>query len=413
MVARPFPELASADNSRSASPALNAGRVKAKAKGRGKKHAGKAVDAKADVKADVAKPTPGDNATAGRRKHKPRKPNAGSTPQPGPATEAKAGTPSKAKAEAKTEPSEAKTETKRSSGPRRKNRRRPKKTQVEISPESSRASSAMSGSVASTAPTVHLSQPRMPKSLSTGMLSTATIVAGANGCARVQLGRMDEYQPLPGMGGGPRFVASHVVQQRRSSTGHFAYGDMGLVTPTDLGPRQRSLTSTPQRTGFAPHSAGYSPQTAGYSPHSAGYSPLGAGYIPHSADGMRSRSFSASHQLNASVRIAQPVQPQGYFASRRASVSSGLAVDPDHSIRIPTIMFQRSSSSPLVSQPDGESVAMRRLQDMIASVRAAGKPEHPPTPSHPSARFDSILEEDEDSDEQDVELNRPQSSLCA
>ncbi|KAJ2116809.1 hypothetical protein GGF48_004786, partial [Coemansia sp. RSA 921] len=324
-------------------------------------------------------------------------------------------------AEAKTESSEAKTEanpeTKRSSGSRRKNRRRPKKTQPQPSPESSRASSAMSGSVASTTP---LSQPRMPKSLSTGMLSTATIVAGANGCARVQLGRMDEYQPLPGMGGGPRFVASHVVQQRRSSTGHFGmYGDMGLVTPTDMGPRQRSLTSTPQRAGFAPHSAGYSPQTAGYTPHSAGYaqntgySPLSAGYIPHSADGMRGRSFSASHQLNTSMR-APPVQPQGYFASRRASVSSGLAVDPDHSIRIPTIMFQRSSSSPLVSQPDGESVAMRRLQDMIASVRAAGKPEQSvPTPSHPSARFDSILEEDEDSDEQDVELNRPQSSLCA
>ncbi|KAJ2134760.1 hypothetical protein IW136_004524, partial [Coemansia sp. RSA 678] len=78
MVARPFPELESADNSRSASPALDAGRAKAKAKGRGKKPV-----AKADVKADVAKPAPNDNATAGRRKHKPRKPNAGSTPQAG------------------------------------------------------------------------------------------------------------------------------------------------------------------------------------------------------------------------------------------------------------------------------------------------------------------------------------------
>ncbi|KAJ1959277.1 hypothetical protein GGI12_004416 [Dipsacomyces acuminosporus] len=192
----------------------------------------------------------------------------------------------------------------------------------------------------------------------------------------------------------------------------------------------------------------------------------------------------------------------GYFATRRSSVSNvGLAVDPSHSIRIPAIMFQKPSPEephasstaaaaqppaasaatgddlPAVSSTNGgnvtlentgaldaptttaqpqprhgaddarpgagtnESLAMKRLQDMISSMRALGhpqqqqqqqqKPRHqqsanmsphsidaisskiealpivslPPTPAaHPTSRFDSILEEDEDDDEDEDEL---------
>ncbi|KAJ2824781.1 hypothetical protein IWW50_003169 [Coemansia erecta] len=460
MAVRPFPELASADNSRSASPAHEAG--KAKAKGRYKKQAPKAVAVDASKTAGtgagraankpedkpedkhVGKPAgkangkpatdvPDNNASAGRRKHKPRKPKAGAAPQraePNDRAEPNGGTELKDRAGPK---DRAEPEAKRAAGSRRKHRRKPgKKAQAEGSPATSRASSVQSGPLGTEEPprgaglpvaTRSMSAGMLPaatKSMSAGLLSTATIVAGANGRARVQLGRLDEYQaPLPGMGAGPRFVSSHVIQQRRSSTGHYgAYGAMGLPTPGDS-QRQRSLTSTPTRAYFA------EPQSA-------------------PADNIRGRSFSASLQAphSAALHGAFPGQQSarhgsvgqlGYFASRRASVSAGLAVDPSHSIRIPTIMFQRSASGSLSVPPspahDGEAVAMRRLQDMIASVRAAGKPEKPvpapPTPAaHPSARFDSILEEDEDTDDDDAlpatplsrpmsSLSRPRSSLCA
>ncbi|KAJ2610148.1 hypothetical protein EV177_004120 [Coemansia sp. RSA 1804] len=93
----------------------------------------------------------------------------------------------------------------------------------------------------------------------------------------------------------------------------------------------------------------------------------------------------------------------GYFASRRASVSStGLAVDPNNTIRIPAIMFQKpgvedqsaATSAPptaaalatptsaadekapadanAADQTRSETVAMRRLQDMIESMRKLG-----------------------------------------
>ncbi|KAI8324169.1 hypothetical protein GQ54DRAFT_78304 [Martensiomyces pterosporus] len=166
----------------------------------------------------------------------------------------------------------------------------------------------------------------------------------------------------------------------------------------------------------------------------------------------------------------------GYFATRRASVSNvGLAVDPSHSIRIPAIMFQKpgaeelppssatatenaprssvSTSSAEAAGPStpatparqmqqrpgseegaggNESLAMRRLQDMISSMRALGHPQQqsaqstktpssdvaaagkvdalppislPPTPAaHPTSRFDSILEEDEDDEDDEDEL---------
>ncbi|KAJ1941183.1 hypothetical protein EC988_006829, partial [Linderina pennispora] len=117
----------------------------------------------------------------------------------------------------------------------------------------------------------------------------------------------------------------------------------------------------------------------------------------------------------------------GYFAKRRASVSNvGLAVDPSHSIRIPAIMFQKPAdleqpgaphtpvSNPNTPDPkDGEGLAMKRLQDMISSMRNLTpkqplKPAEitlPPTPAaHPTSRFDSILEEDEDDEAEEQEL---------
>ncbi|KAJ2878042.1 hypothetical protein IWW38_006421, partial [Coemansia aciculifera] len=159
----------------------------------------------------------------------------------------------------------------------------------------------------------------------------------------------------------------------------------------------------------------------------------------------------------------------GYFATRRASVSNvGLAADLSHSIRIPPVLFQRRSFDPTAaaaaeagggggdaeaqgggsssSSSSGESPAMKRLQEMISSMRALG-----PAPSaataavaksaeahdgpvdddgaedlaldspaevaesvaepaaaaaaHPTSRFDSILEEDEDADDDEANLD--------
>ncbi|KAJ2681625.1 hypothetical protein GGH99_005112 [Coemansia sp. RSA 1285] len=204
----------------------------------------------------------------------------------------------------------------------------------------------------------------------------------------------------------------------------------------------------------------------------------------------------------------------GYFASRRASVSStGLAVDPNNTIRIPAIMFQKpgaedqsaATSAPptaaalatptsaadekapadanAADQTRSETVAMRRLQDMIESMRKLGgtKPAGPrdretavPTPplsatetaaasaseagleaaavsatasavpseavpsaaadsgvapssssaapaagaspapsAHPTSRFDSILEEDEDSEDDEAKLDADAQSDSA
>ncbi|KAJ1796728.1 hypothetical protein LPJ59_003567 [Coemansia sp. RSA 2399] len=193
----------------------------------------------------------------------------------------------------------------------------------------------------------------------------------------------------------------------------------------------------------------------------------------------------------------------GYFASRRASVSNtGLAVDPNNTIRIPAIMFQKSNAAEQTTAPpagarasaspsssssadalvtpmsavdekvavaaeagakdrvSSETLAMRRLQDMIESMRklSSAKPVAPrdsavPTPpmsasepgpvvsaskstadvdplsdaaattppassaaepsvaapsssaAHPTSRFDSILEEDEDEEDDEAKLD--------
>ncbi|KAJ2722951.1 hypothetical protein GGI07_002963 [Coemansia sp. Benny D115] len=168
----------------------------------------------------------------------------------------------------------------------------------------------------------------------------------------------------------------------------------------------------------------------------------------------------------------------GYFATRRASMSNtGLAVDANHAIRIPTIMFQKprpeesavpadSLATPVTGDSGsgngsggeerdappsaGEVRAMQKLQDMISSMRAlssktastkqqpqpqtqtqqqqqpqqplspvsAAEPDvsktlapstaipMPPTPAaHPTSRFDSILEEDEDDEADEAKLD--------
>ncbi|KAI7828509.1 hypothetical protein BX661DRAFT_224474 [Kickxella alabastrina] len=168
----------------------------------------------------------------------------------------------------------------------------------------------------------------------------------------------------------------------------------------------------------------------------------------------------------------------GYFATRRASVSNvGLAVDPDHSIRIPTIMFQKPKTvdyskgaardvsgngtvTPVTgdglrgaeTEEFGESLAMQKLQEMISSMRSFYKPKQekavvtqqtaiakteaevhfgteaeaeaeveavkadvmqtPLTPAaHPTSRFDSILEEDEDDESDEAKLDADGDSL--
>ncbi|KAI9506050.1 hypothetical protein BX070DRAFT_219248 [Coemansia spiralis] len=225
---------------------------------------------------------------------------------------------------------------------------------------------------------------------------------------------------------------------------------------------------------------------------------------PHMPALARAASSGSTLQANAYAN-------GGYFASRRASVSNvGLAVDPSHSIRIPTIMFQKQKSDEQVYPSntkvavDGtaalitpksaieekavddaektetkaqDSPAMRRLQEMIESMRKLSSgsvanedsaaasvattestattsaaalavaassasssrtssplaslpskgtdaastgieaPEAssiasmpaitlPPTPAaHPTSRFDSILEEDEDTEDDEAKLD--------
>ncbi|KAJ2455689.1 hypothetical protein EV183_000536 [Coemansia sp. RSA 2336] len=374
MATKPFPELASAENSRSASPATD-----------GRKKRGKGWG-----KARGKKPVKRDEAKRGESKD-----GAGTSAQA--AGKGSRG-PGKQKPARKDEQPVRKDEQpaqkdKQPAGRRRPSRRNSKKA--------------------------------APRSLSNGMLTMATIVAGENGQARVQLGAADEHQqPIPGMGSGmPRFRSSDVIQQRRSSTGRFGRGALGLAGGEEQ--RQRALTQL--RADAAPFMPRRATERHGDPP----------GAPP---DSRRTRSQSAVGLASAAglrIALAQPgnvLSPHagqagrasGYFESRRASVSSaGLAVDPSHSIHIPAIMFRQRSdcqlATPTSAEPpeSGESLAMRRLQEMIASMRALGSaPDKamgmPPTPAaHPSARFDSILEEDEDSDSDEARLDAEDSSDTA
>ncbi|KAJ2843401.1 hypothetical protein IWW36_005576 [Coemansia brasiliensis] len=370
MAMKPFPELASAENSRSASPANDARKKKSKSRGkaRGKKPAKRSEDkAEAGAPAQAA-------AAKGPDASKPRKHKA---PEPTPEAHRKADGEPK--------------------GPSKPAARR--------------------------RPSRNAKKPAASRSLSNGMLSMATIVAGENGRARVQLGPADEHQqPIPGMGSAmPRFVSSDVIQQRRSSTGRFGRSGLGLSPPAHA-PDQRQRSMTQLRPGAAPFMPRRATERHRDPPLSAPpdnrrtRSQSAAGHV--SATGLRIALAQAGNVM--SPHVGQAGRAAGYFESRRASVSSaGLAVDPSHSIHIPAIMFQQRADCPLATPTSaepaesGESLAMRRLQEMIASMRALGSGKQddkavamPPTPAaHPSARFDSILEEDEDSDADEAQLD--------
>ncbi|KAJ1835338.1 hypothetical protein LPJ63_001226 [Coemansia sp. RSA 2711] len=342
MTPRPFPELASADNSRSASPALSAGKTRGPGKAAGRLRPGAAQA--------------GGDSGAGRKaggRSKPRKPRAPASSTAEDRAEDKAENRTEGKAE-----DNAKGKAAPKKNPRRRGGRKGKKK------------------------------------------AERNEGPPANGRARVLLGD-EEQQPIPGMSSGPRFVSSHVLQQRRSTTAHQAgrYGDaLGLSAAPPPTLRQRSLTGT-QRAGAAPQLRRLA------------------------SDDGRGRSYSSSHAGGVLAPAART--DHGYFATRRASESAGLAVNPDQSIHIPEILFQQRHASfagapATPSDEDGEAVAMRRLQDMIAAMKALGRDRAPaqppalPTPAHPSARFDSILEEDEDSDASLEFDSAPAAvSLCA
>ncbi|KAJ1665951.1 hypothetical protein IW140_002877 [Coemansia sp. RSA 1813] len=324
------------------------------------------------------------------------------------------------------------------------------------------------------------------------------------------------------------------------------------MTSTQLRSTARSFSPQMQNVGYQSHSQSQQSHTAPNPmrrlssatsvslDHAGMYNPPLSAPIVGLAAGTRGRSQSVlTHSSTAGLRISMsqsrpgnvlaPHMPSlsrtssngstgqpgtsfangGYFASRRASVSSaGLAVDPNNTIRIPAIMFQKpsaedqaasaganASASPSTAataaaspsssaapaapslvtpmsavdekaagtgasdQIGSETLAMRRLQDMIESMRKlsnakpAPKDSHaavptpplsasesgsapapkpaapseaaaalataaepsavaapsialPPTPAaHPTSRFDSILEEDEDSEDDEAKLD--------
>ncbi|KAJ2489992.1 hypothetical protein IWW37_003540 [Coemansia sp. RSA 2050] len=376
----------------------------------------------------------------------------------------------------------------------------------------------------------------------TGSLPMAMIVAGENGRARVlfnpppQQNYVDDVaadSPPPQFIGQPRFPVSS-SQQRRSSMSHYNSSSNGggsrmryssgeglglaspgvghsiysapatarcVTTPPEF--RQRSMTSTQLRVSapvFTPQQ-----QQHHYQAPVTPVSPAMSREPPMSApayDG-RGRSQSVSTHVSLTglrISMAQsrpgnvlaphlPVLSRassggvvgvqtnayangGYFATRRASVSNvGLAADLSHSIRIPAVLFQKHAErrSHDAAEPgtadaetqdasaSGESPAMKRLQEMISSMRALGSA--PPTPkpaeapnsaapaaatvedeegglapvslvddasleessvvqqqqqaptAHPTSRFDSILEEDEDADEDEANLDADDGSV--
>ncbi|KAJ2084232.1 hypothetical protein H4R24_000174 [Coemansia sp. RSA 988] len=347
-----------------------------------------------------------------------------------------------------------------------------------------------------------------------GTLSAPTIITGEDGRARVVF----DMQPEDPCAHQPRrsTLDNHVghAPPRAWTGGYGTHLGLGTATPMHAAARgatrsvttsaaehtgsnaalpsfrHRSMTSTQLRATARPFSPQHSaPQRRSLS--SAVDGPVAPLSAP-AASGTRGRSQSASTHismtgLRISMAQAQPgnvMAPHlsmvmragnpalagaysngGYFASRRASVSNvGLAADPSHSIRIPTIMFQRqkpdappipaadpslptptsasAESEPESAETPGDSPAMRRLQEMIASMRAMGPPKSardysdiaappvsaaappstseqlapamPPTPAaHPSSRFDSILEEDEDTEQDEAILDADDCSVPA
>ncbi|KAJ1724811.1 hypothetical protein LPJ53_000947 [Coemansia erecta] len=352
--------------------------------------------------------------------------------------------------------------------------RRPKKAgkgsqrrRTVANPASSTATSAQPS------PTQPASQPSasratvsLARSSSSGALPLAMIVAGENGRARVLFSPqgVDNDHPLAHTGMSPRFSAGAVHSARSSAQNgrmlHSAYGDgLGLRSPMSPAThahtqapgllRQRSLTSTHHHAA-EPQWHGHHPQHQQQHWHGQqwhgqqqqhGHQWHGPQDVPLSAPEPRGRSQSMHMSMTGlrislaqsrpgnvlSPHIALPPRSanaaaagvqtntyanNGYFATRRASLSNvGLAVDPSHSIRIPTIMFEKPKPEDLarasaqktaataakdeaetdeaaagqggapptpVSAEDGsagEMLAMQRLQEMIASMRKISQPQ--------------------------------------
>ncbi|KAJ2713018.1 hypothetical protein H4R19_002457 [Coemansia spiralis] len=500
---QPFPTLASADNSRSGSPARDSTRPAANPR----RHNSHRRHKKGAPQGD-AQPGP---------RHRPQKPKAVDEA----IAEARDNTPS-------SDPASSAGGARRRNG--RKNGAKRRGQQASAPSESVASSSRPTSSLMSATPA---GQP------TTGTLSMPMIIAGEDGRARVVF----NAQPDDLYRSSPEELYHHPLHheyqhqhQHRfyASPPPTSYGHslaLGEEPPAQQylpaehaigappGFRHRSMTST-QLQQHHPDTRSYSPQLSSFHrpPPHPGHpsqhqdqthrfsSVIDAPAYPHTAPltaeaGSRGRSQSVSTHvsmtgLRISLAQSQPgnvMSPHlpllargaygapgqaphsayaggGYFASRRASVSNvGLAVDPSHSIRIPTIMFQRPRSDSAAAPKDtaagepitpqsgrpaadacsseaaeltGEDLAMQRLQDMISSLRALGtgrtatapeepapkvlqseeaadadeEPETPiamlPTPAaHPTSRFDSILEEDEDTDDDDDDVDGPSASV--
>ncbi|KAJ2787836.1 hypothetical protein GGI15_000405 [Coemansia interrupta] len=365
----------------------------------------------------------------------------------------------------------------------------------------------------------------LARSSSSGALPLAMIVAGENGRARVLFSPagVDNDHPLAHAGMSPRFSVG-AVQSARAARVAPGYGDgLGLRSPMSPAHhaqapgllRQRSMTSAHHH-GAEPQWQQHHHQQQWHSQqqqhhqqwhgqqqqqhwHAQQEAPLTAPEVRGRSQSMHMSmtglriSLAQSRPGNVlSPHIALPPRASnapasvqtntyannGYFATRRASLSNvGLAVDPSHSIRIPTIMFEKPKKEDLarasaqktaalaeeasetkaeggapptpVSAEDGsagEMLAMQRLQEMIASMRKIAQPpaakkaepvalagdvadepadaaknavvQMPPTPAaHPTSRFDSILEEDEDGEDDeailDEEEEEPKSSAAS
>ncbi|KAJ2696742.1 hypothetical protein H4218_004421 [Coemansia sp. IMI 209128] len=536
--AQPFPVLASADNSRSASPANSPPPKPAAQRGKnggrgGGKARGKKSQGSANTSSGEAVPAKRVNGSGKQQQQRSVVAVAGPSPSSSSSsTTAESGL--LATADNGQQHKKATPATEAAAAPKRqqpKTARGGRRNTAEPAP-------------AETAPPPLQQQQQQqpihsPHGGRTGSLPMAMIVAGENGRARVlfnpppQQDYADDVaadSPPPQFIGQPRFPAGS-TQQRRSSMSHYNSSSNGggsrmryssseglglaspgvghsmysapatarcVTTPPEF--RQRSMTSTQLRVSapvFTPqqHYLYQAPVTP-VSPAMSREPPMSA----PAYDG-RGRSQSVSNHVSLTglrISMAQsrpgnvlaphlPVLTRassggvagvqtntyangGYFATRRASVSNvGLAADLSHSIRIPAVLFQKHAErrSHDATEPgaadaetqeasaSGESPAMRRLQEMISSMRALGSA--PPTPksaetpnsaapavaavgeeekglapeslvddvslaessvaqqqapaAHPTSRFDSILEEDEDADEDEANLDADDGSV--
>ncbi|KAJ2879887.1 hypothetical protein H4R27_005052 [Coemansia aciculifera] len=527
--AQPFPVLASADNSRSASPANSPPPKPAAQRG---KNAGRGGGKHRGKKSQGSTNNSSGEAAAAKRAN-------GGNKQQQRAVVAVAGPSSSASSSSTTTDSGL-----LATADNRQHRKQTAPTSEAMAPKRQQQKPARGGRrntaepvPAETAPLPLQQQIHSSHVGGTGSLPMAMIVAGVNGRARVLFNPppQQEYaddvaadSPPPQFVGQPRFPAGS-SQPRRSSMSHYnsssngggsrmryTSGDgLGLVSPgaghsmysapatarcvtTPPEFRQRSLTSTQLRVS-APV---FTPQQQYH--YQAPATPVAQAMPrepPMSApayDG-RGRSQSVSTHVSLTglrISMAQsrpgnvlaPHLPMlsrassggvpgaqantyangGYFATRRASVSNvGLAADLSHSIRIPAVLFQKhaerrshdsaeSGTSDAEAQDapaSGESPAMKRLQEMISSMRALGstpstprsaEPHNVASPAavamedgegdlapvslvgdaalaesavqqapaaHPTSRFDSILEEDEDADEDEANLDADDGSV--